>query len=61
MKYWKNLQMMGTVKESATKPTNGYWIEISEQEYIKRKMAIDFALANLGKAVAVKKRLLRAE
>lgn len=61
MKYWKNLQMMGTVKESATKPTNGYWIEISEQEYIKRKMAIDFALANLGKAVAVKRRLLRAE
>ena len=61
MKYWKNLQMMGAVKESATKPTNGYWIEISEQEYIKRKMAIDFALANLGKAVAVKKRLLRAE
>ncbi len=61
MKYWKNLQMMGAVKESTTKPTNGYWIEISEQEYIKRKMAIDFALANLGKAIAVKKRLLRAE
>lgn len=61
MKYWKNLQMMGAVKESANKPTGGYWIEISEQEYLKRKMAIDFALANLGKAVALKKRLLRIE
>lgn len=59
MKYWKNLQMMGAVVASETKPTTaGWWVEATEQEYILHQMRVDFALANLAKAVDRKARIL---
>lgn len=62
MKYWKNLQMMGAVKASETKPTeNGFWVEASEQDYIKYRMHVEYTMACLDKAVAYKKRILRVD
>ena len=62
MKYWKNLQWFGSMKESEEKPAeNGYWVEASEQEYLKYKMRVDYAMASLNKAVAYKKRILRVD
>lgn len=62
MKYWKNLQNMGAVKASEAKPTeSGFWVEATEQEYIRFQMRVSYTVACLEKAVAYKKRVLRAE
>ena len=62
MKYWKNLQMNGAVKASETKPTEyGFWVEATEQDYIRFRMRVSYAMASLEKAVAYKKRILREE
>jgi hypothetical protein len=62
MKYWKNLQNMGAVKASEEKPTeNGFWVEATEQDYIKFCMRISYTMASLKKAVAYKKRILRVD
>ena len=62
MKYWKNLQMAGAVKASEVKPVEaGWWVETTEQEYIRYKMRVSYAVAALERAVNYKKRVLRAE
>lgn len=61
MKYWKNLDGFGTVKASEVKPAGGWWIEATEQDYIRYRMRVDHAIASLERAVNYKKRILRAE
>ena len=61
MKYWKNLDGFGAVKASEAKPADGWWIEATEQDYIRYRMRIDHAIASLERAVNYKKRILRAE
>lgn len=62
MKYWKNLQNTGAVKASETKPTEmGFWVEATEQDYIRFQMQVSYAVACLEKAVNYKKRVLRVE
>lgn len=61
MKYWKNLQG-GVVRATATKPTDfGWWVETTEREYNAYRARIARAVANLERAVAYKKRVLRAD
>ena len=62
MKYWKNLQSMGAVKASENKPAEmGFWVEATEQDYIRFQMRVSYTVACLEKAVNYKKRLLREE
>ena len=62
MKYWKNLQMMGAVKASDEKPAEpGFWVEATEQDYIKYRMRVSHAMASLKQAIAYKKRILRVD
>ena len=50
------------MKASDVKPTEmGWWVETTEQEYIRYKMRVSYAVAALERAVNYKKRVLRAE